>query len=139
MKCAAFITFGFGNKVNSLRTNRGWSLKKLSERSGVSVPYLSQLERGERTNPRPKIKKKLAEALGISVKDLYKEEVTSLQSQIDLDNRIRRNTDNFRSEKSFQKYYDRLSECQLVVSAPGMFAVAGQFNAVILPLFRTSR
>ena len=129
MKRNAFVSSGLGGKVNSLRTERGWSLRKLAREAGISIGYLSQIERGERTNPSPKKLKKLAEALGTSLKELRRKEVTTLQSQIDLDNRIRRNTGNFRSEKSFQKYYDRLSECQYVVSAPGMFAVAGQFNA----------
>ena len=46
------------------------SLRKLSELSGISNPYLSQIERGMR-KPSADILKELARALSISVESLY--------------------------------------------------------------------
>ena len=46
------------------------SLRKLSELSGISNPYLSQIERGLR-KPSADILKELARALSISVESLY--------------------------------------------------------------------
>ncbi|HUZ02954.1 MAG TPA: helix-turn-helix transcriptional regulator [Thermomicrobiaceae bacterium] len=37
-----------GELVRSLRSERGWTLRELSARSGVSVPYLSEIERGRK-------------------------------------------------------------------------------------------
>jgi len=46
------------------------SLRKLSELSGISNPYLSQIERGLR-KPSADILKQIARALSISVESLY--------------------------------------------------------------------
>ena len=36
----------FGEIIRRLRTQRGWSLVKFSQRSGMNATYLGQLERG---------------------------------------------------------------------------------------------
>lgn len=36
----------FGEIIRRLRTQRGWSLVKFSQRSGMNPTYLGQLERG---------------------------------------------------------------------------------------------
>ncbi|RIH89922.1 HTH-type transcriptional regulator DdrOP3 [Meiothermus luteus] len=56
-------------RLRELRTQRGWRLKDLSEKSGLSVPYLSDLERG-RTNPSLETLQTLAASYGLSVNDL---------------------------------------------------------------------
>jgi len=38
----------FGSRLKSLRDGRGWTLEELSERSGLSKPYLSRLETADR-------------------------------------------------------------------------------------------
>lgn len=43
---------------------------ELAEKSGVSLPYVSQLLSGNRTNPRLPILRKLARALGTNVAEL---------------------------------------------------------------------
>lgn len=40
----------FGERVRQLRKARRWTLKDLSARSGVSVSYLSDIERGRSAN-----------------------------------------------------------------------------------------
>lgn len=37
-----------GARLRSLRTDRGWKLGKVARDSGVSLPYLSEIERGEK-------------------------------------------------------------------------------------------
>lgn len=49
----------FGQLLKKLREEKGFSITTLSKRSGVSQPYISQLENGKR-NPSPEILKKLA-------------------------------------------------------------------------------
>jgi transcriptional regulator with XRE-family HTH domain len=56
-----------------VRALRGWgdyTLDQLSERSGLSRQYLSDLERGKRPRPRPETLARLAEALGVTVRQL---------------------------------------------------------------------
>ncbi|MDK2821405.1 MAG: hypothetical protein PWP31_1370 [Clostridia bacterium] len=54
-----------GKRIRELREGRGYSLHDLAERSGVSVSYLSEIERGAK-RPSLKIIDKIAEALNTS-------------------------------------------------------------------------
>ncbi len=58
-----------GRAVHALRSARRWSLRVLSQRSGVSVPYLSEIERG-RKEPSGDLLGQLAAAFGLSLADL---------------------------------------------------------------------
>ncbi|MCY8737557.1 helix-turn-helix transcriptional regulator [Bacillus haynesii] len=62
------------NTLKKKRSEKGWSQLELAERSGVSQPTISQIERGIRKCSTHKIIMKLAEALEINV-----EELTDLQ------------------------------------------------------------
>lgn len=57
-------------KVKTLREARHLSVADLSEVSGVSKPYLWQIESGRRANPTGEVLRKLAPALGTTVADL---------------------------------------------------------------------
>ena len=56
-------------RLRELRSERGLRLKDIAETAGISVPYLSDLERG-RTNPSLDTLQTLAGAYSISVHDL---------------------------------------------------------------------
>ncbi len=56
-------------RLRELRGEHHWRLKDLSQTSGLSVPYLSDLERG-RTNPSLDSLQQLGKAYGISVNNL---------------------------------------------------------------------
>lgn len=56
-------------RLRELRQERGQRLKDVSDIAGISIPYLSDLERG-RTNPSLETLQTLAGAYGISVHDL---------------------------------------------------------------------
>jgi len=51
------------------RKHRGMTLQRLHEASGVSIGYLSQIERGERQGP-TKVWRKLAAALSVDLDDI---------------------------------------------------------------------
>lgn len=53
-----------GATIRGLRLARGWSLRDLSQASGISVPYLSEIERG-RKDPSGAVLAQLAEALDL--------------------------------------------------------------------------
>ncbi len=57
------------DKLRELRTGRDLTLKNLAETTGLSVSYLSDIERG-RTNPSLKTVEALADALDVSVQTL---------------------------------------------------------------------
>ncbi|CAM3515793.1 helix-turn-helix domain-containing protein [Marinicrinis lubricantis] len=60
----------FYQKLRDLRKLRGYTIREVSDRSGVSPAYISQLENGNRGVPSPEILMKLSEGLNISYSDL---------------------------------------------------------------------
>ena len=56
--------------IKSLRKQLGWSQEALAEKTGVSAPYITQIEVGKRT-PSLDIVEKLASALGVEYKVLF--------------------------------------------------------------------
>jgi transcriptional regulator with XRE-family HTH domain len=56
-----------GARVKRLRSQRGLSQYALAKHSGVSQPYLWELEAGQKTNPGIETLRKLAKALGVPV------------------------------------------------------------------------
>ncbi len=60
-----------GARVHALREAMGWSLRELAERSGVSAPMLSQVERGE-TSPTLAVAAKIAAGLELTLSQLLR-------------------------------------------------------------------
>lgn len=63
-------TATFANRLTELREQAELSPSELAQKSGVSLPYLSQLESGKRRNPRLPIRRALAQVLGVTAADL---------------------------------------------------------------------
>lgn len=62
----------FYDQLKALRKNKGFTIREVADRSGVSPAYISQLENGSRGIPSPDILKKLSEGLNISYEQLMK-------------------------------------------------------------------
>src|SRR6476661_8624416 len=60
-----------GARVRALREAEGLSLRDLAERSGVSAPMLSQVERGE-TSPTISVAERIAGGLELSLSQLLR-------------------------------------------------------------------
>lgn len=56
--------------MRAVRGFRGYSQGELSERTGLSRQYLSELEQGKRPRPRGETLERLAEALGVTADQL---------------------------------------------------------------------
>src|SRR3954470_7813601 len=63
--------FEVGTRIRALREAMGYSLRDLAERSGVSAPMLSQVERGE-TSPTLAVAAKIAAGLELSLSQLLR-------------------------------------------------------------------
>lgn len=59
-------TYGPWQELRVIRERSGWTSADLSRESGVSAPYLSQLENGDRW-PNARITKRLAASLRVPV------------------------------------------------------------------------
>jgi transcriptional regulator with XRE-family HTH domain len=60
----------FGRSLKAARAERGLTLRELSEKSGISITYLSDLERGTLENPTLKALTAISGAMGLSPNDL---------------------------------------------------------------------
>ena len=60
-----------GQRVRSLREDQGLSLRDLAQRSSVSAPMLSQVERGS-TSPTLAVAEKIADGLGLTLSQLLR-------------------------------------------------------------------
>ena len=67
---ASDMASDLGSFIRDLRENAQVSVRQLAERSGVSHPYLSQVERGLR-KPSADVLSQIAKALRISAEVLY--------------------------------------------------------------------
>jgi transcriptional regulator with XRE-family HTH domain len=54
-----------GQLLRDLRLAKGFSLREVERRTGISNPYLSQLENGQIQKPAPHVLHKLAELYGV--------------------------------------------------------------------------
>ena len=63
-----------GNKLKVMRIEKGISLNKLSELTGISKSYLSLIERNIQKNPSIDILGKLAKTFEVEVEDLVRRE-----------------------------------------------------------------
>lgn len=62
-----------GDRIRGERQRRGWTLREFSAKTGLSVPYLSDIERKREVNPTIDSLKMIAQALGCSLGDLVGE------------------------------------------------------------------
>ncbi|MFE4764417.1 helix-turn-helix domain-containing protein [Bacillus mycoides] len=60
----------FGEYLMKKRKERNISIRELSRRTGISHPYLSQLENGRNDNPQPDKLRKLSIELNVNYLDL---------------------------------------------------------------------
>jgi transcriptional regulator with XRE-family HTH domain len=63
-------TSTLGSRVRARRQRLGWTLKDLADKTDLSVPYLSDIERGNVVNPTLETLTTLADALDLTLADL---------------------------------------------------------------------
>ena len=65
------LTIKFGNRIRELRKDKGLSQEDFADLCGFDRTYVSGIERGTR-NPTLKALEVLANALDVSIEDLFK-------------------------------------------------------------------
>jgi transcriptional regulator with XRE-family HTH domain len=73
--------------IKSFRTHREWSHADLAEKADISIPFLSEIERGNKW-PYPDTLSKLAKALKIEVYELFRQESPSTKENRDYTARV---------------------------------------------------
>ena len=64
------LKYKVGHKIKTLRKEKNFTQEQLAEKAGISVDFLSLIERGKNA-PSLESLEKLATALKISVKELF--------------------------------------------------------------------
>ena len=65
------VSYSFGCLLQAKREAAGLSQKKLAALLGISSPYLGRLERGDYSNPSPRVLAQIATHLSVGISDLY--------------------------------------------------------------------
>ena len=86
----------FGDRLRRWRSGRGVTLRDVSEASGISIAYLSDLERGKLANPTLDTLTALAAALRVSLNDLL-----GIETDKALEPRLPSALEEFRSSAAF--------------------------------------
>ena len=76
-----------GERVRALREDRGYSLRGLAQRCGLSVNAVSLIEKGE-NSPTVASLHRLAEALGTSITDFFEDQARQTAVLVKNDNRL---------------------------------------------------
>jgi len=66
------VVKALGKRIRQLRSERGWSQERLAEEAGMHRTYMWGIEQGMR-NPSVRHLIKLADALGLPIKDLFED------------------------------------------------------------------
>src|SRR5688500_1080893 len=107
-----------GPRVRALRDAAGLSLRDLAERSGVSAPMLSQVERGE-TSPTLSVATKIAAGLELSLSQLLRLDEVSHVVVTRRADRRRRRRDGHSVEELTPPLPGQRAELSLHALAPG--------------------
>lgn len=59
------------NKLRNIRKEKGMTLQKMAEITGVSAGYLCHLEKGSRTHPSIEVMEKIAKALNKTIFEIF--------------------------------------------------------------------
>jgi transcriptional regulator with XRE-family HTH domain len=73
------IKYTLGRNIKIFRARRGLSQADLSEKANISIPFLSNIERGIKY-PQPDMLAKIANALGAEVNELFTTNLDSAES-----------------------------------------------------------
>ncbi len=61
----------YHNQIKKIREEKGLTLVKLSDLSGISVGYLCHLEKGSRNNPSIDVMEKISKALSKTIAEIF--------------------------------------------------------------------
>lgn len=61
----------YNNQIKKIREEKGLTLAKLSNLSGISIGYLCHLEKGSRNNPSIDVMEKISRALNKTITEIF--------------------------------------------------------------------
>jgi transcriptional regulator with XRE-family HTH domain len=87
MKDGQEIRSILAQNIKSFRAQNGWSQADLAERANISIPFLSDIERGNKW-PFPETLEKIAKSFEVDVFELFHKESPSIKENRDYTERV---------------------------------------------------
>lgn len=104
----------FGEFIKEIRFRKKLSLKDVSEKCGISHPYLSQIENGKKNTPKPAMIAKLAKGLGVPYILLLKKAGILEEDIVDGENELLK--ENIRLNEENRKLREVIKNVQNLIS-----------------------
>lgn len=80
-----------GDNIKSIREEKKLGLNETAKLAGISPSYLSDIEKGNKTNPSMEVLQRIADALDVSIKEFFKSEPASQQQLKEWDDKYNPN------------------------------------------------
>lgn len=77
-----------GEKIKNIRLSKKLGLNETAKKAGISGSYLSNIEKGIKTNPSTETLEKIADALNVSINEFFDKDSIVKEKPIDKINRI---------------------------------------------------
>jgi transcriptional regulator with XRE-family HTH domain len=100
-----------GERLKEERLLRGWSQRDLAQEAGTTAETISSIETGQH-EPRPSTLRKLAEGLGIEVRDLFMEPALPKEPAREAGPH-RTDAPPRASKERLEEYFDRVSDAEV--------------------------
>ncbi|MFU0784263.1 helix-turn-helix domain-containing protein [Clostridium sp.] len=80
-----------GDNIKSIREEKKLGLNETARLAGISPSYLSDIEKGNKTNPSMEVLQRIADALDVSIEEFFKSEPASQQQLKEWDDKYNLN------------------------------------------------
>ena len=80
-----------GDNIKNIREEKKLGLNETARLAGISPSYLSDIEKGNKTNPSMEVLQKIADALDVSIEEFFKSEPASQQELKEWDDKYNPN------------------------------------------------
>lgn len=80
-----------GDNIKSIRMEKKLGINETARKAGISPSYLSDIEKGNKTNPSTEVLEKIATALEVNVEDFFKTEPVTKEKLQEWDNKYNPN------------------------------------------------
>lgn len=80
-----------GDNIKSIRMEKKLGINETARLAGISPSYLSDIEKGNKTNPSMEVLQRIADALDVSIEEFFKSEPASQQQLKEWDDKYNPN------------------------------------------------
>lgn len=116
-----------GDNIKSIREEKKLGLNETARLAGISPSYLSDIEKGNKTNPSMEVLRRIADALDVSIEEFFKSEPASQQQLKEWDDKYNPNGELAEQVKFIESLQLSTPEQALkfILSQPNFMAYGG--------------